>query len=187
MNKIDINLATMRRQKRVLPALAVLATLAVAVLMTWSNAGRYNDNVSVTASHRADVERLEARFDPTLRGRGGLTVKETRVLSEKVRIINGIIVRETFSWTSLLSDLEESVPDGISIASISPDFEKKSIRIKGMGETMDRVLTLVNALDDSERFSDVFLVSHAETKLKITTKSFVSFVITSGYSGSVES
>ena len=184
MIRIDINLATDRRKRRLLPLFAVAVAVAAAMLMSWNTVALFEANERKSVALKEEAERLEARFDPTALGRGGYSVKEVRALADEVDFINGLIVRETFSWTSLLSDLEMSVPGGISIATISPDFERMTIGISGMGESMEKVLSFVDALDSSKRFSDVFLVSHAESKLRVArvkTKGFISFVLTTGY------
>ena len=164
MQKIDINLASERRPKGPLPKVAAVLIILAAVFYTFHNIYAYRENIIQLTSYRERVSVLEKRFPAIATGRYPAEVVDVEVLSVEVDFINRMILREAFSWTGVLSDLEEGVPDGVSIVEISPEFNDRKIEISGVARSVKEALTFVDMLGRSGHFKDVFLLRHSEGK-----------------------
>jgi type IV pilus assembly protein PilN len=185
MLKIDINLATKRRKKRIIPTIVAIGVLFLALAYTWHNIELYRLNQSQIALYGHQLIRFENTLESKKRRIPFITEEGLKFLIDEVAYINGVIARETFSWTELLTNLEASVPPKVSIVQISPDFKDKTIRISGMARSMKDVLKFVDELDRSENFMDVFLLRHEEALVKkgARGKALVSFNISAQYVG----
>ena len=49
---------------------------------------------------------------------------------EEVKTLNNLIFKKVFSWSSLLSKLENSLPNNVIIFSIRPDLKKNELKLK---------------------------------------------------------
>jgi type IV pilus assembly protein PilN len=183
MLKIDINLATKRYHKSIIPDMAAVGALFLAFVFTWYNADLYRLNLSQKARLSQQITRLEKAPGPEVEPVPAMTGNGLKLLIDEVEYINSVIERETFSWTVLLTGLEASVPPNISIVQISPEFKNKTVMVSGMARSMNDVLKFVDELGRSKHFMDVFLLRHKETIVKKGTpgKRFVSFGISAKY------
>ncbi|MBI5561016.1 MAG: PilN domain-containing protein [Deltaproteobacteria bacterium] len=160
--KITINLATRRLAPANVPYILAFALFIFAAAYSLYNLYDYRINRKELALYKNIASRLEKSLPPEKPSpRGAMDPQSAR---KKVEAINNIIVRETFSWTGLLSDLEEGVPENISIVEISPQFGDRRITVKGMARSMNDVLNFVARLPKGGRFSDAFLLKHSEEK-----------------------
>ncbi len=66
----------------------------------------------------------------------------------EVKTLNNLIFKKVFSWTSLLSKLENSLPNNVIIFSILPDLKKNEIKLKlEIGaKTTDAFLSFIDSL-----------------------------------------
>jgi Tfp pilus assembly protein PilN len=182
MMKIDINLSVKRRRRSVVPNMVAIGLLLMAAAYTWHNAELYRFNQSQITLLGEQLTRLEK----TLEAKGSpvptATREDIKLLREEAVYINKLIVRETFSWTELLTSLEKKVPKGVSIVQISPEFETRTIKVSGMAKSKKDVLRLVDRLGRSDEFSDVFLLKHKDVvKKDAVDKSFVTFNVSAKY------
>jgi hypothetical protein len=71
--------------------------------------------------------------------------------------IKGLVDRHTFSWSSLFSSLEESMPPDVRIMNVSPQIKegKYSLDILARVQTMAAGLNFVRALDERPEFQEV--------------------------------
>lgn len=70
---------------------------------------------------------------------------------EKVDLVNAVIMRKTFSWTGLLTELEGALPESSFITSLAPNFAGESavdLRIKVVSRGLDDLLALVDRLTE---------------------------------------
>jgi len=78
-------------------------------------------------------------------------------LGKRVTGVNQILEQKAFSWTTLLNDLEAAVPRNISISSIRPELKSGGVALDGTALTLQDLAKLMIALEQSGRFTDVFL------------------------------
>lgn len=139
-------------------------------------------NVYAFVTNSALISRLEGYANmlsskqPSSVNSGGL---DPKALRKEVEFINDVIKRKTFSWTGLLTQLEASVPQGVHLIQISPDFPAGKVTITGRARAMKEVLAMVDAMSKSGGFRDVFLLRHSKGKEE--DAGGVIFTVSAGY------
>ena len=81
-------------------------------------------------------------------------------LTAQVVFANDLIAKRAFSWTRILSDLEETVPPRVSINSIRLDFKDAGIAIGGSALSLKDLTTFIISLEDHRAFKDAHLLQH---------------------------
>ncbi len=77
--------------------------------------------------------------------------KDEKAAAARVSLVNSIILRKSFSWTVLLSELEAALPDPSYITAISPEFRGDrtlAIRMRVVSNRLDDLITLINNLSE---------------------------------------
>lgn len=150
-------------------AAALYAASVVALLVAGVNVWRALDGRQEAAAMRESVARVQqqsARFRADLRALG-FSADDPRAVSDftkQVADLNDILEYKTFSWTTLLNDLEAAVPRNVSISSIHPEIKGRVIALQGVALTLQDLAKLMIALEQSGRFTDVFLQQQKTTE-----------------------
>lgn len=82
---------------------------------------------------------------------------------DRSRFLNALFQRKSFSWTSVMMDLERVLPSGVQVTSIEPVITPEgdvNIRLRVFGER-DRAIELVRNLERSQRFLNPHLANEA--------------------------
>lgn len=189
--KININLAAPKKGGSAI-RISVIAGLSIlAIVFTWFDYGAYSSNKALL---NAAAERLSAMKESVSKERAKaapvtLSAGELEVLAKKAVFVNSAIISETFSWTELLTRLEENIPSKVFLVQISPDFRDNKILVTGMARSMDDVISTVDRLGASAYFKDVYLLKHyksADEKIGMNEErdgSFISFNISARFGG----
>jgi Tfp pilus assembly protein PilN len=119
----------------------------------------------------AEVEEAVARVrdnDRRVQGQAqaeGLDVSDAALqkLPNEVAFANQLIDKRAFSWTHLLKDLEEAVPDRIAIQSVRLDFKTLMISLSGSAESLKDLTAFIISLERHPAFKDTVLTNHNET------------------------
>jgi Tfp pilus assembly protein PilN len=79
--------------------------------------------------------------------------------------LRGLVDKRAFSWTTLLSSLEDVLPIGVRLVSIAPTLKdgKVTLEISAIARRFEDRHELLRALDKSPEFEDVFLRTAGET------------------------
>ncbi len=176
VNSIRLNLAARplrnRRFYRValgasIVALAVLTALAGFLSVKFGLAHR---------RARAEVAGLESRLvkagaeTSRLKAAAAAAARSDK---EKIDLVNSVIMRKSFSWTGLLSELESSLPDASYITSLAPSFTSESamdLKIKIVSRNLDDLLALVDRLTE-RKFTRIRVTSEsAEERGRIASE-----------------
>jgi type IV pilus assembly protein PilN len=139
-------------------------------------------NVSNMATDFAEMRRLKdemAALEGKTRSAQSAVVpdKEYQALLAKIRFANGIIENKTFNWLALLDKLEVVVPDGISLVLIEPIPKDGGLKLAGIAKNFGNLRKFMENLEDSKFFTEVYLVSQAETQVSTGQKG-INFMIT---------
>jgi Tfp pilus assembly protein PilN len=128
--------------------IAALVLLASIVNVTWLVSlsserseirTRLDADSREAARIRGEAEALQERVDPvTLAG-----------LAASAREANQLIDQRTFSWTTLLGQLEETLPPGVRLTAISPQAQRGEFRVA--------LAVVARGLDDVDAFVDALL------------------------------
>ena len=166
--RVHINLATrpyveldrLLRQLRV--ALGSLAVLALAL-------GFWLHRVTVRAQEQQrQLIRLNAQADTLHRERAANEARLHQPVNaatlNRNQFLNALFTRKSFSWTGVLMDLEQVLPQGVQVSSIEPVISPAGevvIRLRVLGDR-DRTVQLVRNLEGSKRFLSPRLAGEAQ-------------------------
>jgi type IV pilus assembly protein PilN len=79
---------------------------------------------------------------------------QNRAVLDRSKFLNTLFANKSFSWTSVMMDLEAVMPTGIQVSSIEPVITADgdvNIRLRVTGDR-DRAVELVRKLEQSKRF-----------------------------------
>jgi len=149
---LNLNLATKpRRNRRLFAALArtfgfllvVLAALSVVVVVKYGGeSARLRAEIAGKQRLQEEVRREEKRLTADIDKVEGLS-------RTRVDLVNGIIMKKTFLWTALFSELEKALPGPSYITSLSPGFTNEgavAIRLRVTSRSLDDLLALIDNL-----------------------------------------
>ena len=169
--RLTINLATRRYiNLRRLNALLVACFLLLGTLLVFK--------VREVAYNQAELTRIR-QLSASSGARPGQTASaaQLQALSARIRFANGLIEKKTTNWLSLLNRLEEVVPDGVSLTQLEPSQREQLLKVNGAARNFASLRTFVENLEQSENFSEVYLLSQNEKKVGLTQQG-IDFAIT---------
>jgi type IV pilus assembly protein PilN len=79
---------------------------------------------------------------------------QNRAVLDRSKFLNALFAKKSFSWTSVMMDLERVLPAGVEVTSIEPAITVEgdvNIRLRVSGDR-DRAVDLVRNLEQSQRF-----------------------------------
>lgn len=138
----------------------VVATLGVAGWWVWEaqileeTAGQYEQAV-----RRSEVgnQSFKQKMDTEGLSRSAEQLERLRA---DVAFANQLAEKRSFSWTRLLSDLEEAVPAQVSITSIKPNFDESIVVLEGVAEHLQDLDRFVQKLQHHRAFRQAVLGKH---------------------------
>jgi type IV pilus assembly protein PilN len=156
--RISVNLATRPFIElrplfaRLRLAMGVLAVLAVAFGF-WLHA--LNAKASVAQAQMNALKAKTVKFqEERSANEARMRQPQNMAVLDRSRFLNAVFARKSFSWTSVMMDLEKVLPAGIQVTSIDPQITKEgdvNIRLRVSGDR-DRAVLLVRNLETSQRF-----------------------------------
>lgn len=176
MKKININLANQKEKGGPLNRVLAASLALLAVIYTLYNVDSYRKTSSQLEKAQRRLTELTAAS-----ARAGSS-PDAKQLKKEIEFLNDIIVKKIFSWTELLSNLEECVPEDAYVVQISPDFAGGKVSVTGMARDVRHALSMVDSMTESGQFSDVFLTRHSGVK----DSGMTLFSITARYKGVLE-
>lgn len=128
-------------------------------------------NIRDVASNAGDISST-ARQIAVYDGKAPAVVpeKEYQTVLAKIRFANQIIDKKAFSWISLLDRLETVVPDGVALNAIEPNTKTGELKLGGVAKSFKNMRQLMENLESSNYFRDVFLVSQTDLKIGQTQR-----------------
>jgi len=172
--RLTINLATKTYVNRSQLNVAFAVMFALLFYFLAVNINNVYSNIEEAARVDNELRMLEQKS-----GMKGRKVPEAEYqnLVKQIAFANGIINRKTYSWLGILGKLENVVPDGISINRIEPDSKGKELKLSGTTPTFLNLRHLLENMEDSKEFSDIYLISQSDAKVGETQKG-ITFNIT---------
>jgi type IV pilus assembly protein PilN len=168
--KFRINLATKlyidtTRLRLILSASLVIMS-ALLVLNIRTLTGNYEEAGRITR----DIAEQNAKFKLASKG---VSEKAYQELLGKISFANSLIQKKTYNWLILLDNLELVVPDGLAITSIEPDQSGHGLRLAGIARGFSKLQSFLEHLEGSSYFTDVYLSSQVNQKLKDNSQGIV--------------
>ena len=156
--RISINLATRPfAELRPLFARLRLAMAGLALLAIGLGVGLHFLSVRAKAAEaRMDALKAQTLAIQTERqtNERRMQEKQNRAVLERSKFLNTLFVHKSFSWTSVMMDLEGVLPGGVEVTSIDPTVTAEgdvNIRLRVSGER-EPAVDLVRRLERSQRF-----------------------------------
>jgi Tfp pilus assembly protein PilN len=88
-----------------------------------------------------------------------VNAKQLDSISGAAREANAIIGQRLFSWTDLLNQLENTLPDNVRITALRPTVDRDgriTVTMTVHGESVDDIEQFMAHLEETQAFSDVY-------------------------------
>lgn len=168
--------------------LALIAAIAASVLVFVYNMGAYRNSAQkadVFSKQLSEQKNIAAEMDLKLAAiEKSVNAADVKAALGEADFANSVIAIRAFSWTTFLNRLEEVVPEGVGIDSITPDFQSLSIGLSGNAVSSDRLIEFINRLTTSKYFEEIPPTFHTNRVLadKDTGKTLQAFGLAIKYS-----
>lgn len=149
---LNLNLATRPLRNRRLYGTAVrlfVGLLVVLAGLTVFAFLKYGGEASRLKATRTGNTRLQSEADLEVKRLTADIKQAERTSQARVDLVNGIILRKTFSWTGLLTELENALPGPSFITSLGPDFTASgavTMNMRVTSRSLEDVLAFINNL-----------------------------------------
>lgn len=169
--KTKFNLATapLENNRRFIAGSSIVGIVAVAAMVFLAlhtvHARRANQEV------RADIDRSQEQIRISLREQESLrnafkTPQAVEAL-KRSEFLNGLIEARTFPWTKMFADLEQILPPGVRVTSISPQMDKDGhvkvvLTVSAVNDEQE--LKFLNSMDASPVFSQVHVTTESHSQ-----------------------
>jgi len=84
-----------------------------------------------------------------------MQLPQNRAVLDRSKFLNALFAAKSFSWTSVMMDLERVLPAGVQVTSIDPAITAEgdvNIRLRVVSGDRDRAVDLVRNLEQSQRY-----------------------------------
>jgi len=95
----------------------------------------------------------------------------------KVKDVNGILYKRSYDWLSLLENMEQLVPTGVSLRSLDPSNRGETLKLSGTATGFSSVRKFMENLEGSKVFTEVYLTDQANVRIDEKRKA-VNFTVT---------
>jgi type IV pilus assembly protein PilN len=160
--RLTTNLATRRYiNLRQLDAGLVLLFVLLGILALFQ-AGEFTRNA-------AEISRLKVLSRESGGPARGPRVSDAQLKTQEGHILfaNTMIDKKSVNWLTLLDHLEEVVPAGVALTQIEPD-RTHLLKISGVARSFANLRPLVESMERSQYFSEVYLLNQSEAKVGLT-------------------
>lgn len=156
--RVSINLATRpyveldRLLKQLRIAIAALAVVALALgIWLYSQSSKARQQQAELKALQAQEQKLQGERNAN---EARLRQPVNAATLSRNQFLNTLFQRKSFSWTAVLMDLEEVLPEGVQVSSIEPvpsPTGEVTIRMRVLGQR-ENTVQLVRNLEKSHRF-----------------------------------
>lgn len=149
---LNLNLATRPLRNRRLYATGLRACVgffvvaaglvAFAVLKYGGEAARLRAGRAESTKLQTEAGREDKRLTADIR-------QAERTSQAKIELVNGIILKKTYSWTGLLTELENALPGPSFITALSPSFKSDgavAMSLRVTSRSLEDLLAFINGL-----------------------------------------
>jgi Tfp pilus assembly protein PilN len=163
--KIRLNLATspLENHRRFLLGATVTGAVGLALLGLFSV--KLYANWDGNRKVRTETSKLQRELSDFRNQRRDLeeffSSAYAKNVMDRAAFLNGLIRQRSFPWTRIFKDLEEGLPPGVRVISISPRMQNERVEVKlvvGARSDENKIL-FIKKLEESPAFSRVQLVS----------------------------
>ncbi len=160
--KLSINLASRRYINQRALKLALYGGIVLLLVVLAIQANIYLKNRQFILQHQIRVESLQKQLNNKLPQR--LTSDELAEQRLAYDRAEAMLQRDAFNWTVLFDRMEKLLPDGISLRSFNPDYDKQCLVIIGVSKNLANLQALLDNLQDGQ-FKQVYLKNQGEVEV----------------------
>lgn len=106
-----------------------------------------------------------------------ITDSEYNKMLANIKLANSILNKRGYDWLSLLDNLEQTVPEGVSLRGLAPAEKGNLLKVSGTARNFTAVKKFIENLERSSKFAEVYLTDQAHIKDGTITKG-ISFSVT---------
>jgi type IV pilus assembly protein PilN len=163
--KLTTNLATRHYVNTRLLNICVSAALVILTVVLILR-------VREIAYNQAELGRVRGMLAAAASRPGGRKISETQLKSVQSRIAfaNTLIDRKAVNWLNLLDRFEEVLPNEVALTQIEPGKDGQSITVNGVARQFSGLRALLENMEQSKNFSDVYLLSQSEARVGLTQR-----------------
>jgi type IV pilus assembly protein PilN len=163
--RFNINLASQPYEdagqfyRKWIPLLLVLAVLTLGLsakaISVFSDSRKIDRDISEIDRRLAALEKVRADASAVL------AQPQNSGTRDAAQFLNEAFRHKIFSWTQVMSDLEQLVPTGVQVVSIKPKFEDDQLQfdMEVGSQNRGRVIELVRRMEGSPRFPRAAIAS----------------------------
>ncbi|MBU5614857.1 PilN domain-containing protein [Geomonas azotofigens] len=166
--KLTINLATRRYVNlRQLNAILAASFVILVLLLVYL--------VREVANNQVEINKIKSQSAAASSGPVGVApvpAEQMKDLETKIAFANTLIDRKAMNWLELLDKLELVVPAGVALTQVEPSVQDQTLKLTGMALTFDNLRALLENMERSPNFSEVYLLGQSERKMGKTQQGF---------------
>lgn len=162
----------------------VVLMVLFTAFMVWACVHHYTQSRKQWASARAAQARLAELEKEEVQARQILSQPQNRGTRDESQFLNSAILRKSFSWTHLMTDLEKVMPAGVRVVSIAPNLDQKNrfaLKVNVEGPTRQGAVELVRNMEKSQHFKSSMITAEHASENKTGTDAGVKSEITALY------
>jgi hypothetical protein len=163
--KLRLNLSTSPHENR-RPFLAGSVIVGVVGLIAFAILSHSAfESWQANRAFRADISRSESQIQSGQQKRLGLEVyfhnPEAQQVLDRANFLNSLIGERSFPWTKIFMDLEQTLPPGVRIISISPKLisGRAQVLLKVGAQDDESKIKFLEAMEKSKTFTGMELKS----------------------------
>jgi len=157
--KLSINLATRCYLNQRALKLILSCVIVFLVLLLGFQGNVYLKNRQLAQQYQAHLDSLQEQLRGKLPKR--LSSKELAEQRQEYDRAEVLLKRDAFRWTTLFDRMERLLPDGVSLRSFNPDYDKNSLLLNGVARNLNNLQDLLRNLQ-ADQFEQVFLRNQGE-------------------------
>lgn len=192
MGQFDLNLSTRPFKQYRAVNLGLFALLLILLAISAAQIFNYQEYSAKASASREEEQkaREEATFASTqLQSlNDGLKKNNADVKISEVEALNRLLLRKSFSWTSVFSNLERIMPENVRLISLRPFVDEQGrtgLNIDIRGRSFADAAQFLRTLEESKIFTEVALaveqkVARTDTR-DLTPSGEVEFSLSSYY------
>jgi Tfp pilus assembly protein PilN len=164
MGQFDLNLSTRPFKPYRTVNLGLFALLLILLAISAAQFLNYQEYSTLAAGSREEEQK--ARADAALATgqlqslNDGLKQNNADVKISEVDALNKLLLRKSFSWTSVFANLERIIPENVRLVSLRPFFDEEGrigLNIDIRGRSFADAAQFLRTLEESKIFTDVAL------------------------------
>jgi Tfp pilus assembly protein PilN len=162
--KLRLNLSTapLENKRPFIAATSALGVIGVLAFLLLGH-GAYS-SWRANRELRADISHWQAQIRASQEQQASLQAyfqtEGAREVLDRAAFLNSLIGQRSFPWTKIFMDLEQALPPGVRVVSISPKLEngRAKVALTVGAQSDDGKIKFLETLEKSKVFSDIHVI-----------------------------